>query len=272
MRTVIASITGLILIAHAGPAMAAERSIRLASTTSTENSGLFSHLLPIFEAKTKIRVHVIAVGTGQAIRLAERGDADVLLVHHKPSEERFVQRGFGVRRFDVMYNDFVLVGPKADPARVGGGRDAVAALRKLASARSRFVSRGDDSGTHKKELGLWRDAGIDVKVVGARWYRETGSGMGAALNTASGLNAYILTDRATWIAFRNKGRLTLLLEGDRRLFNQYGVILVNPARHRHVKARDGRTLIAWLLSSQGQKAIAAFRVRGRQLFFPNTKP
>jgi tungstate transport system substrate-binding protein len=272
LKALLAAIASIALIATAAAAMAAERTIRLASTTSTENSGLFSHLLPIFEAKTGIRIHVVAVGTGQAIRLAQRGDADVLLVHHKASEERFVRQGFGVKRFDVMYNDFVLVGPASDPAGIRGGKDVAAALSKIAKARAPFVSRGDDSGTHKKERGLWRTASVDLKAAGGRWYRETGSGMGAALNTASALDAYILSDRATWIAFRNKGRLALLLEADRRLFNQYGVILVNPRKHPHVKAKDGQAFIAWLVSAEGQKAIAAFRVKGLQLFFPNAKP
>ncbi|HUT50178.1 MAG TPA: substrate-binding domain-containing protein [Alphaproteobacteria bacterium] len=271
MKTILRTLAVLALFAGANPATAADRTIRLASTTSTENSGLFSHLLPAFEARTGIRIHVIAVGTGQAIRLAKRGDADVLLVHHKPSEERFVREGFGVRRHDVMYNDFVLIGPAGDPAGIRGGKDVTAAFRKIANAKATFVSRGDDSGTHKKERGLWRAAQVDIKAVGSRWYRETGSGMGAALNTASGLSAYVLSDRATWIAFRNKGALDLLVEGDKRLFNQYGVILVNPRKHPHVKAKDGNAFIAWLTSADGQKTIAAFKVKGLQLFFPNAK-
>jgi len=271
MKAIRLILAGLALAAGANAGLAAERTIRIASTTSTENSGLFKHILPAFEKTSGIRVQVVAVGTGQAIRLAQRGDADVLLVHHKPSEVTFVREGFGVERFDVMYNDFVLIGPKGDPAKIRGGRDVTAALRKIAKARAVFASRGDDSGTHKKELGLWRAAKVDVKTTGGQWYRETGSGMGAALNTASGLNAYILSDRATWVAFKNKGNLAVLVEGDRRLFNQYGVILVNPKKHPHVKVKDGNAFITWLTSTEGQKTIAAFKVKGRQLFFPNAK-
>ena len=253
------------------PAQAGERVITLASTTSTENSGLFAHLLPRFTRATGIKVRVIAVGTGQALRLAKNGDADVLLVHHRASEEKFVAEGYGVQRHDVMYNDFVLLGPGADPAGVRGGRDASAALARIARARALFASRGDDSGTHKKERDLWAAAGIDpVKASGA-WYRETGSGMGATLNAAAGMGAYALADRATWLAFRNKGDLEVLVEGDERLFNPYGVILVNPAKHPHVNARDAQAFIDWLVSEPGQNAIAAFRVDGRQLFFPSAK-
>lgn len=260
--------------AVSAPAPAAEavaRSIKLASTTSTDNSGLFGHLLPIFEAASGIKVHVIAVGTGQALRLARNGDADVLLVHHTPSEKRFVAEGYGVARFDVMYNDFVIVGPAADPARVRGLADAPAALKQIASANALFASRGDDSGTHKTELGLWRAAGVDAAAASGDWYRETGSGMGATLNTAAGLGAYALTDRATWIGFKNKGDLGVLVEGDKRLFNQYGVIRVNPARHPHVKAPEGQAFVDWLVSPAGQKAIAAYRLDGQQLFFPNAR-
>jgi tungstate transport system substrate-binding protein len=252
-------------------AVAAERFITVASTTSTENSGLFDHLLPLFQQDTGIAVRVVAVGTGQAIALAQRGDADVLLVHHQPSEEKFVAEGFGVARFDVMYNDFVLVGPQADPAEVKGLTDIAAALARLAAKRAVFVSRGDDSGTHKLELSLWKSAGVNVAAASGTWYRETGAGMGATLNTASGLNAYALTDRGTWISFKNRGNLTVLVEGDPRLFNQYGVILVNPARHKHVQAQDGQAFIDWLLSDRGQQAIAAFRIEGEQAFFPNAR-
>ena len=247
------------------------RSIKLASTTSTDNSGLFGHLLPIFESASGIRVHVIAVGTGQALRLARNGDADILLVHHTPSEKRFVAEGFGVARFDVMYNDFVIVGPAADPAGLRGLADAPAALRRIANARALFASRGDDSGTHKTELGLWRAAGVDAAASSGDWYRETGSGMGATLNTAAGLGAYALTDRATWIGFKNKGGLAILVEGDKRMFNQYGIIRVNPARHPHVKAREGQAFLDWLISPAGQKAIDAYRLEGQQLFFPNAR-
>ncbi len=245
--------------------------ITLASTTSTENSGLFAHLLPQFTQSTGIAVRVVAVGTGQALRIARNGDADVLLVHHRPSEEAFVAEGYGLRRYDVMYNDFVLLGPRADPAGLRGLDDAAAALARVAAARAPFASRGDDSGTHKKELGLWAAAGLDPSAASGSWYRETGSGMGATLNAAAAMGAYALSDRATWRAFANKGDLEVLVEGDERLFNPYGVILVNPARHPHVHAREGQAFIDWLVSETGQKAIADFRVDGRQLFFPNAE-
>ncbi len=250
-------------------ASAAEKFIIVASTTSTKNSGLFDHILPLFEKKTGIQVRVVAVGTGQAIRLAQNGDADVLLVHHRPSEEKFVADGFGVRRFGVMYNDFVIAGPKDDPARIAGMRDAAKALEKIAGARAPFVSRGDDSGTHKKELGLWRAAGVDAARASGGWYRETGSGMGATLNTASAMQGYALADRGTWLSFGNRAGLRVLVEGDERLVNPYGVILVNPKRHPHVKADLGRKFIAWLISPEGQAAIGAFRVNGQVLFKAN---
>jgi tungstate transport system substrate-binding protein len=252
-------------------AVAAEGFITVASTTSTENSGLFGFMLPQFRQATGIEVRVIAVGTGQAMKNAERGDADVLFVHHQPSEEQFVAQGFGVKRHDVMYNDYVLLGPQVDPAGIKGTQDAVAALTQIAAKQTPFVSRGDDSGTHKLELSLWQAAGIDVKKASGSWYREAGSGMGATLNMASGLDGYTISDRGTWISFKNKGRLAILVEGDPRLFNQYGVILVNPAKHAHVKAKEGQAFIDWLLSDQGQKAIADFRVEGQPLFFPNAK-
>ncbi|MFQ5955397.1 MAG: substrate-binding domain-containing protein [Kiloniellales bacterium] len=258
-----------LLLAGVHGAPAGERFIIVASTTSTENSGLFGHILPKFQARTGIAVRVVAVGTGQAIRLARNGDADVLLVHHEPSERRFVAEGYGLERHDVMYNDFVLVGPKADPAGLKGMSDAAAALGRIARARAVFVSRGDDSGTHKKELALWRAAGVNAAAASGTWYRETGAGMGATLNTAAAMDAYALADRATWLAFRNKAGLQLLVEGDLRLHNQYGVILVNPARHGHVKEAAGQAFINWLTSAQGQQAIADFRLDGRQLFFPN---
>ncbi|MFO1350266.1 MAG: substrate-binding domain-containing protein [Gammaproteobacteria bacterium] len=248
---------------------AAERFITVASTTSTQNSGLFEELLPKFTTKTGIEVRVVAVGTGQAIKLAENGDADVLFVHHKPSEEKFVADGFGVKRFDVMYNDFIVVGPKADPATIKGERDVVTAFEKLAVAKAPFVSRGDDSGTHKLELSLWQLARVDVKQASGTWYREAGSGMGATLNTASGMNAYALTDRATWLSFHNRGELELLVERDKRLFNQYGIILVNPAKFPHLKAADGQAFIDWMLSAEGQQAISDFKIDGQQAFFPN---
>jgi tungstate transport system substrate-binding protein len=261
----------MLLVALAIPAVAAERFITVASTTSTENSGLFGFILPQFQRATGIEVRVVAVGTGQAIKNAERGDADVLFVHHKPSEDQFVAQGFGVERRDVMYNDYVLLGPQTDPSGIKGTKDTVAALRQIAAKQAPFVSRGDDSGTHKLELSLWEAAGIDVKKASGSWYREAGSGMGATLNMASGLDGYTISDRGTWISFKNKGQLAIAVEGDPRLFNQYGVILVNPTKHAHVKAEDGRAFIDWLISDQGQKAIADFRIEGQQLFFPNAK-
>ena len=271
-RSLRVSVAVLLLLAVvAMPAVAAERFITVASTTSTENSGLFGFILPKFQQATGIEVRVVAVGTGQAIKNAERGDADVLFVHHQPSEEQFVAQGFGVKRYDVMYNDYVLIGPQSDPAGLKGTKDIVAALSRIAATAAPFVSRGDDSGTHKLELSLWEAAGIDVKKASGSWYREAGSGMGATLNIASGLDAYTISDRGTWISFKNKGRLGLVVEGDPRLFNQYGVIPVNPVKHPHVKARDGQAFTDWLISDQGQKAIADFRVEGQQLFFPNAK-
>ncbi len=249
-----------------------ERFSTVASTTSTENSGLFRHILPRFETRTGIAVRVVAVGTGQAIRLARNGDADVLLVHHRASEIAFVAAGHGVSRRDVMYNDFVLVGPRADPAGLRGITDAAAAFARLAAARALFASRGDDSGTHKTELGLWRAAGVEVAAASGTWYREMGAGMGATLNSAAAMDAYALADRATWLAFRNKAGLEILVEGDPRLLNQYGVILVNPARHRHVKRADGQAFIDWLTAAEGQRAIAEFRLDGEQLFVPNAGP
>jgi tungstate transport system substrate-binding protein len=264
-------VVAILLAVVAMPAVAAERFITVASTTSTENSGLFGFLLPKFQQASGIEVRVVAVGTGQAIKNAERGDADVLFVHHQPSEEQFVAQGFGVKRHDVMYNDYVLVGPQTDSAGIKGMQDVVAALTQIATTAAPFVSRGDDSGTHKLELSLWEAAGVDVKKASGSWYREAGSGMGATLNTTSGLDGYTISDRGTWISFKNKGRLGIAVEGDPRLFNQYGVILVNPAKHAHVKAKDGQALIDWLVSDQGQKAIADFQIEGQQLFFPNAK-
>ena len=250
-------------------AAAAQRFITLASTTSTEQSGLFRHILPIFEKKTGIRVRVVALGTGQALDLARRGDADVVFVHAKAAEEKFVSEGHSVERLPIMYNDFVLVGPKSDPAGIAGSKDIVTALRRIKDARAPFVSRGDRSGTHVAELDLWRAAEIDIGKQKASWYRDTGQGMGPALNTASSMNAYILADRATWLAFRNRGDLRVVVEGDKRLFNQYGVMLVNPQKHPHVKRAEGQAFIEWLVSSEGQKAIAEYKIAGEQLFYPN---
>jgi tungstate transport system substrate-binding protein len=245
--------------------------ITLASTTSTEQSGLFAHLLPAFTAKTGIAVHVVAVGTGQALKIGERGDADVLLVHDKPSELKFVADGWGVDRHDVMYNDFIIVGPRRDPAKIAGGKDAVAAFRKIAAARAPFVSRGDDSGTEKEEKRLWQGAGIDIKKAGGGWYREAGQGMGPTLNMAAALDAYTLSDRGTWLSFENRRDLALLVAGGQRLFNQYGVMLVNPERHPTVKATLGKAFIDWLVSPEGQQTIAAYKIGGEQLFFPNAR-
>ena len=250
---------------------AQQRFITVASTTSTEQSGLFKHLLPIFEQKAGIQVRVVALGTGQALDMGRRGDADVVFVHAKPLEEKFVAEGFGVQRFEVMYNDFVLVGPKSDPAKTGGSKNIVVALQKIRSAQAAFASRGDKSGTHFAELELWKAAGIDIAKDKGPWYRDTGSGMGPTLNTASAMNAYVLADRGTWLAFKNRGDLVISVEGDRRLFNQYGVILVHPAKHPHVKKEMGQAFVDWVISSEGQKAIAEYRIGGRQLFFPNAE-
>ena len=253
-----------------GPAAwAQQQSITVASTTSTENSGLFKHILPLFKSKTGIDVRVLAQGTGQALDTGKRGDADVVFVHDRVKEMGLVKAGTFVNRHDVMYNDFVVVGPKADPARVSGSTDVVAALKKISAAKAPFASRGDKSGTHAAELRLWKAAGVDVAGGKGSWYRETGSGMGATLNTASGMNAYALTDRGTWLSFKNKGELTIVVEGDKKLFNQYGVMLVNPAKHAHVKKEPGQAFIDWLVSAEGQKAIANYKINGEQLFFPN---
>ena len=257
-----------LLMALAFPALADNSFITVASTTSTENSGLFGHILPLFEQKTGIRVRVIAAGTGQAIRLAANGDADVLLVHHRQSEEAFVAAGLGVRRHPLMSNDFVIVGPRNDPAAIGDMSGAAQAFTAIAQAKAPFVSRGDDSGTHKKELALWRAAATDSRDASGSWYREIGSGMGAALNTAAAMNAYTLSDRGTWLAFANRRNLVVLNQGDPRLFNPYGVILVNPQRHPHVKAKAGQILIDWLTSPEGQAAIASFTINGERAFFP----
>jgi len=263
-------LTLLALLACAS-AQAQQRFITLASTTSTEQSGLFRQLLPIFEKKTGIQVRVVAVGTGQALDIGKRGDADVVFVHARPLEEKFVAEGYGVRRFEVMYNDFVLIGPKPDPAKVVGTKDIVTAFQKIKAAQAPFVSRGDNSGTHFAELELWKAAGIDIAREKSSWYRDTGQGMGPALNTAAAMNAYILSDRGTWLSFKNRGELAIAVEGDKRLFNQYGIMLVNPAKHPSVKKELGQTFIDWVISPEGQKAIAEYKIGGEQLFFPNAR-
>ncbi len=275
MRTILRRglLAAAFALAAAGGATAQERSITVASTTSTEQSGLFGHILPIFARETGISVRVVALGTGQALDVGRRGDADVVFVHDRAAEERFVREGFGVERRHVMYNDFVVIGPAADPARIAGLTDTTEALRRIAAARAPFVSRGDRSGTHAAELRLWQQANTDPAQGRGQWYREVGQGMGPALNTAAAQNAYILADRGTWLAFRNRQDLRILVEGDARLFNQYGVMLVNPQRHAHVKAADGQRFIDWILSPAGQAAIAGYKVGGEQLFFPNaTQP
>ena len=251
-------------IANAQP-----RYITVASTTSTEQSGLFKHLLPIFENKTGIQVRVVALGTGQALDMGRRGDADVVFVHARPLEEKFIAEGYGVRRHEVMYNDFVLIGPKSDPAGIAGGKDTVTAFKKIFEKKAPFVSRGDRSGTHFAELELWKAAAIDIAHDKASWYREIGQGMGPALNTAAAMNAYVLADRGTWLSFNNRADLVIAVEGDRRLFNQYGIILVNPAKHPGVKTELGQAFIDWVISREGQEAIAAYKIGGEQLFFPN---
>ncbi|TWB92107.1 tungstate transport system substrate-binding protein [Bradyrhizobium macuxiense] len=257
------------VLLFAGPAVAQTRSIIVASTTSTEQSGLFGYLLPRFSETSGIAVKVVAVGTGQALDIGRRGDADVVFVHDRVAEDKFLAEGFATRRYDVMYNDFVIVGPKADPAHIAGDKDVADALRKIAATKSPFVSRGDRSGTHEAELRLWKDAGVDLASAKGQWYREIGQGMGPALNMAAATNAYVLSDRGTWLSFKNRGELAVLTEGDRRLFNQYGVMLVNPAKHPTVKAADGQAFIDWLISPAGQSIIAGYKVGGEQLFFPN---
>ena len=262
------------LLAAAVPTQlqAEDKFIIVQSTTSTQNSGLFDHILPIFTKKTGIEVRVVAVGTGQALKNAANGDGDVVLVHSKPDEEKFVTDGWGVKRYDVMYNDFIIVGPAADPAKIAGLKDAAASLKKIADAEAPFASRADESGTHKAELKLWQDAGVDPKPSSGKWYLETGSGMGATLNTAVGKQAYALTDRGTWLSFANRDDFKILVESDPKLFNQYGVILVNPAKHPNVKEKEGQAFIDWLTGPEGQAAIANYKIEGEQLFFPNARP
>jgi tungstate transport system substrate-binding protein len=254
------------------PAVAQDKSIVVASTTSTQDSGLFGHILPLFKTKTGIDVKVVAQGTGQALDTAKRGDADVVFVHAKAQEEKFVAEGFGVKGYDVMYNDFVVIGPKSDPAKIKGGKDVLAAFKAIAGKASPFVSRGDKSGTHSAELSLWKKAALDPAGTKPGWYREIGQGMGAALNAAGSMGAYVLSDRGTWLSFKNKGDLEIVVEGDRQLFNQYGIILVNPAKHAHVKKELGQQFIDWIVSGEGQNAIKSYTINGEQLFFPNAAP
>jgi len=262
-------IAAILTVAVAVPVSAQEKSIVVASTTSTQDSGLFGHILPLFKQKTGIDVKVIAQGTGQALETARRGDADVVFVHAKAQEEKFITDGFGVKRYPVMYNDFVLIGPKDDPAGVKGEKEVTAAFKRIKDKGASFVSRGDKSGTHTAELNLWKAAGIDIAKDKGPWYKEIGQGMGAALNTAASMNGYVLADRGTWLSFKNRGDLEILAEGDRRLFNQYGIILVNPAKHSHVKADLGQAFIDWVVAPEGQQAIADYKINGQQLFFPN---
>jgi tungstate transport system substrate-binding protein len=256
-------------LAFSVSAIAADASIVVASTTSTQDSGLFGYLLPLFKAKSGIDVKVVAQGTGQALDTGRRGDADVVFVHARAAEEKFVAEGFGVRRYPVMYNDFILVGPRGDPAGVKGFRDILAALRKIQASEADFISRGDKSGTNTAELDLWKRADVDINATKGHWYKEIGQGMGAALNMASAQNAYVLTDRGTWLAFRNRRDLVVAVQGDKRLLNQYGVILVNPAKHPDVKKTLGQQFIDWLISPEGQRAIAGYKISGEQLFYPN---
>jgi tungstate transport system substrate-binding protein len=268
-RRYFGSVLMMLVLGATAPTSWAQKFITVASTTSTEQSGLFKHMLPAFQKKTGIEVRVVALGTGQALDMARRGDADVAFVHARAAEEKFIAEGYGVKRIPVMYNDFVLIGPKSDPAKVAGGKDIVDALKKVKAAAAPFVSRGDRSGTHMAELDLWKVAAIDIEKEKGPWYRDTGQGMGPALNSASSMNAYILADRGTWISFKNRGDLAILVEGDRKLFNQYGVILVNPAKHPHVKTDLGQAFIDWVISPEGQKNIADYKIGGEQLFFPN---
>jgi tungstate transport system substrate-binding protein len=271
-RRALLALAALGALAAAIPAVAQEKSIVVSSTTSTEQSGLFKHILPIFEKKTGIKVRVVAQGTGQALDMGRRGDADVLFVHDRVAELKFVADGFGVERREVMYNDFVVVGPAADPAKIKGSKDTVAAFKTIAAAKAPFASRGDKSGTHAAELRFWKEAGIDPAAAGkGSWYRETGSGMGPTLNTAAAMNAYALTDRGTWLSFKNRQSLVIVVEGDQKLFNQYGVMLVNPAKHPHVKKELGMAFVDWVTSPEGQAAIAGYKIGGEQLFFPNYK-
>ena len=271
-RTFLGLVAAASLAVSAGPLAAQQRSIVVASTTSTEQSGLFGHLLPAFTAKTGIEVKVVAVGTGQALDIGRRGDADVVFVHDRAAEDKFMAEGQGVKRFDVMYNDFVVIGPKDDPARIASSGNVLDAFRKLVDAKAQFISRGDRSGTNAAELRYWKAAGVDIGAAKGAWYKEIGQGMGAALNTATALDAYTLSDRGTWLSFKNRGNLAILVQGDKRLFNQYGVMLVNPERHPNVKVAEGQAFIDWLLSPEGQKTIESYKINGEQLFFPDAGP
>jgi tungstate transport system substrate-binding protein len=268
-KSIFAGLIFLLIVCWTDLSQAADRFITVASTTSTQNSGLFNKILPIFEKKRGIKVRVVAVGTGQALRIAQNGDADILFVHHKPSELDFVKRGFGVKRFEVMYNDFIIVGPKNDPAKIDGIKMVPVALTLISTSRSNFISRGDDSGTHKKELLLWLSASIDPLKNSGKWYQEIGAGMGAALNTASAKDAYTLSDRGTWLSFKNKANLRILLEGDKKLLNRYGITLVNSKKYPHIKTVDGQAFIDWLISKEGKQAIENFKIGGEQLFYTN---
>jgi tungstate transport system substrate-binding protein len=270
-RVALSAVAGCVLLLGVHASHAQDKSIVVSSTTSTQDSGLFGSILPMFKAKTGIDVRVVAQGTGQALDTGRRGDADVVFVHARSLEEKFIAEGFGVKRFDVMYNDFVLVGPKADPAKVKGGKDILSALEAIHGKGAAFVSRGDKSGTHAAELALWKAANLDPAVAKPSWYKEIGQGMGAALNTANAMAAYLLADRGTWISFKNKGDMEIVIEGDQRLFNQYGIILVNPAKHPNVKKELGQAFIDWILSDDGQNAIRAYKIEGQQLFFPNAR-
>jgi tungstate transport system substrate-binding protein len=271
-RTILGIAAAVLLPLLGAGTIAQDRSITVASTTSTEQSGLFAHLLPAFTAKTGIQVNVVAVGTGQALDIGRRGDADVVFVHDRATEDKFMGEGQGVKRFDVMYNDFIVVGPKSDPAHIAGSKDVLDAFRKIEVARATFISRGDRSGTNAAELRYWKDAGINIEAVKGGWYKEIGQGMGPALNTAAAVNAYTLSDRGTWLSFKNRGDLAILVKGDSRLFNQYGVMVVNPEKHPNVKVAEGQAFVDWLISPDGQAAIAAYKINGEQLFFPNANP
>lgn len=272
MKHFVLAFVGLSLIGLASSAQAQERFITVASTTSTEQSGLFEYLLPKFSDKSGIKVRVVALGTGQALDVGRRGDADVVFVHDRPAEDKFLSEGWSTKRHDVMYNDFIVVGPKADPAKIAGGKDVFIALQKIAAAKALFISRGDKSGTHQAELRYWSGAGVDLNAVKGDWYREIGQGMGPALNMAAASGAYTISDRGTWLSFKNRRDLDIVVEGDKRLFNQYGVMLVNPVRHPSVKAVDGKAFVDWLVSPEGQATIAGYKIGGQQLFFPNAQP